>query len=87
VLTVFYTLLSVSLLVPVLAGLYLERVGTPEALAAIGCGVGCVLVVHLASAGRGFGGLSPALFGLLAAALGCALVAVWRRPGRSATAG
>ena len=39
VIGVFYGLLGVSLFVPILAGLYLRRAGTPEALASIGCGV------------------------------------------------
>ncbi len=38
-LTIFYALLTVSLFVPVLGGLYTRRAGTPEALAAIAFGV------------------------------------------------
>ena len=75
VLTIFYTLLSVCLFVPVLAGLYVRRVGTPETLAAIGAGVGAVLIRQL---GGGAGWLSPALCGLVAAGLACALVALLR---------
>ena len=71
-LTVFYSLLSVSLFVPVLAGLYLRRAGTPEALAAIGAGIVALAAVHLAAGGRGYGFLSPVLAGLLAAAAACA---------------
>jgi SSS family solute:Na+ symporter len=86
VLSVFYTLMSVSLFVPVVAGLYLARAGTPEALAAIAGGVSVTAAVYLATAGTGIGPLSPALLGLLAAAVGCAVVMVWRwgvvdRPG------
>ena len=78
VLSIFYTLLSVSLFVPVVAGLYLRRVGTPEALTAILGGVTLVVALHTATGGRGVGPLSPAMAGLLAAAIGCAAVAFVR---------
>jgi SSS family solute:Na+ symporter len=73
-LTIFYTLLSVSLFVPVLAGLYVARASTPEALAAIGCGVATVLLVQFSTGGKGVAGLSPALLGLMAASVGFAIV-------------
>jgi SSS family solute:Na+ symporter len=66
-LTIFYTLLTVSLFVPILAGLYVARAGTPHALAAIGGGVTGMLIVQLATGGRGWGVLTPALVGLAAA--------------------
>jgi SSS family solute:Na+ symporter len=79
-LSVFYTLLGVSLFVPILAGLYVRRAGTPEALAAIAAGIAAMLSVELATTGRGLGGLSPALVGLIAAVAGFTLVLVsrWR---------
>lgn len=77
-LSVFYTVLSVSLFVPVLAGLYVRRVGTPEAAAAIAAGVATLLAAQLATGGRGWAGLTPALLGLLAAMAGCLIVAVIR---------
>ena len=46
-LSVFYTFLSVSLLVPVVAGLHSRKPGTPEALAAIGAGVATVVAARL----------------------------------------
>ena len=46
VLIVFYTLLTVSLFVPVMAGLYLRRLGTPEALASIVAGGAPVRLDH-----------------------------------------
>jgi len=73
VLSLFYSLLTVSLFVPVVAGLYVSRVGTREALAAIACGVVAML------AARTWGFASPALAGLGAAVLGCAVVAVLPR--------
>ncbi len=78
-LSIFYTLLGVSLFVPVVAGLYVKRVGTPETLAAIAAGILLMLATYLATGGRGFGPLSPALVGLIASALACGLVAAGRR--------
>jgi len=73
-LSIFYTLLSVSLFVPILAGLYLRRAGTPEAAAAIGVGVGALVAIQLWTGGQGAFGLTPALVGLLASAVGFVLV-------------
>lgn len=80
VLALFYSLLSVSLFVPVLAGLYVRRAGTPEAFAAIAAGIAVMLAVQLATGGAGFGVVSPALAGLIASAAGCALALAARRP-------
>jgi SSS family solute:Na+ symporter len=65
-LSVFYTLLGVSLFVPVIAGLYVSRTTTNGALASITAGVGGMLAVQLMTAGRGWGQITPALGGLLA---------------------
>ncbi len=73
-LSIFYTLLSVSLFVPILAGLYMRRAGTPEAVAAIGAGVGALMAIQLGTGGRGYAGLTPALIGLIASAAGFAVV-------------
>ena len=78
-LTIFYTLLSVSLFVPVIAGLYTRRPGVPEALAAIGTGVLTVIAFQLLRGGRGIGPLTPALIGLAVAALAFLIVSVVRR--------
>jgi SSS family solute:Na+ symporter len=67
VLSIFYTLLGVSLFVPILGGLFVPRASTREAMSAIVAGVGGMLAVHLSTGGRGFGWISPALIGLLAA--------------------
>jgi solute:Na+ symporter, SSS family len=68
-LSVFYTLLSVSLFVPVVAGLYTRRPGTAAALAAMAGGVAGVLAVR---AGLAPGGAwaTPYTIGLLGAAGG-----------------
>jgi SSS family solute:Na+ symporter len=81
-LTIFYTLLSVSLFVPILAGLYWRRAARVDALAALGIGVGCLLAVQAATAGQGFGGLwTPALIGLIASCAGFLVAQAARRPG------
>jgi len=72
-LSIFYSLVSVSLFVPVLAGLYLRKAGTPEALAAIGSGIAGLAAAQLGTGGRGLGPLPPVLVGLLAAAAAAAL--------------
>jgi SSS family solute:Na+ symporter len=72
-LSVFYSVVTVSLFVPVLAGLYVRKAGTPEALAAIGAGVAALVAAQLGTGGRGLGPLPPVLVGLLAAAAACAL--------------
>jgi len=64
--TVFYSLLGVSLFVPVLGGLYSRRAGQAEALAAIVAGVVTLLVVRFGVAGR-YPWLDPTVSGLVAA--------------------
>lgn len=66
-LTIFYTLLGVSLFVPIVAGLFAPRTTTAGALAAIAGGVAGMLAVQFTTAGRGWGIMTPALAGLLAA--------------------
>jgi SSS family solute:Na+ symporter len=83
-LSVFYSLITVSLFVPVMAGLYLRRAGTPEALTAIGTGATTLLAAQLGTGGRGLGPFPPVLVGLLAAALAGAL-SLALRPHRAAT--
>lgn len=79
-LTIFYALVGVSLFVPVVAGLAGRRGGAPEALASIGAGIVTLLVVQLATEGRGYGLFNPSLIGLFAAAAG--FVLVWLARGR-----
>ena len=82
-LSVFYTLLSVGLFVPVLAGLYSRRAGTPEAVAAIAAGVACVIAAHLAPGAVSRTGANAALVGIIGSAIAFAIVMVSRRGGRS----
>ena len=78
VMGIFYALLGVSLFVPILAGLFVRRAGTPEALAAIAAGVAVMLAVQLTRGPLGVFGLSPALAGILAAGTGFAIVLMSR---------
>jgi SSS family solute:Na+ symporter len=66
-LSVFYTLLGVSLFVPLLAGLYARRAGAGEALAAIAAGVSLVTAAQLAAGGAPIHGFTPAMIGLAGA--------------------
>ena len=74
VLSIFYTLLGVSLFVPILGGLYVRRATTREALAAIAVGVTAMLFVHVTTTGRGYGVLTPALAGIVAASIAFIIV-------------
>jgi solute:Na+ symporter, SSS family len=76
--TVFYSLLGVSLFVPVLGGLYSRRAGQAEALAAIAAGVLTLLVVRFAFAGR-YPWLDPTLSGLVSAGVAFVGVMISRR--------
>ena len=76
-LSIFYTLLTVTLFVPLVAGLYTRRPGRAAALAAIAAGVVGMIAVQGRPAG---GALTPALAGILAAATAFAVVAAARRP-------
>src|SRR4051794_27647131 len=66
-LTIFYTVLGVTLFVPIMAGLYVARTSSTGALVSIGAGVLGMVVVQVATAGRGFAYFTPALAGLMAA--------------------
>ncbi len=77
-LTIFYSILSVSLFVPVVAGLYTRRPGVPEALAAIGAGVVGLAGARLLGLGTLHRFLDPTVVGLVASGLAFALV-LWAR--------
>jgi SSS family solute:Na+ symporter len=72
-LTIFYSLLVVTLFVPVLGGLVTPRAGRAAALAAIAAGVATLALVRLTLAGR-YPWLDPTLGGVVAA--GAAFAAV-----------
>jgi len=66
-LTIFYSLLTVSLFVPIVAGLFVARFASGGALSSIAAGVVVMLIVQFATGGTGWHMLTPALAGLLAA--------------------
>ena len=76
-LTIFYSLLGVSLFVPVIGGLYTRRADSAAALAAIAAGVGTLLTVRF-GAGVSYAWLDPSLAGLTAAAIAFTAVAAAR---------
>ncbi len=79
-LSIFYSLLGVSLFVPIIAGLYVKRAGTPEALASVAAGIGTLLYLRAQPWATGSIWFNPSLAGLGAAAAAFFLVAAVRRP-------
>ena len=77
-LTIFYSLLGVTLFVPVLGGLWTQRSGEPEALSAIATGVVTLFIVALALPARP-SWLDPNLTGIVAAAIAYVAVMAFRR--------
>ena len=67
VLTVFYTLLGVTLFVPIVGGLYVPRTTARDVWPAIAAGVATMLLMQATTGARGWGAVTPALGGLLAA--------------------
>ncbi len=53
--------------IAILGGLFVPKAGTREAVGAILAGVLVMLAIHLSTGGRGYGWLSLALLGLVAA--------------------
>jgi solute:Na+ symporter, SSS family len=77
-LTIFYQILAVSMFVPVMAGLYVGRIGAPEAIAATGAGLAIIAAMRLGNAGPWVWGLTPSMWGLVAAAVAALLVTLVR---------
>jgi SSS family solute:Na+ symporter len=82
-LSVFYTLVGVSLFVPIVAGLYMRRPRSLDALAAVAGGVVAVVVAQLWNAGKPIGVFTPAMLGLAAAVIAFALAGLAARPAAS----
>jgi SSS family solute:Na+ symporter len=79
-LSIFYTLLGVSLFVPVVGGLFTKQPGTPEAMTAIVAGIGaCLAALFVPHAAVWW--LDPGVAGLAAAAIGFVVVWVTRTVG------
>jgi SSS family solute:Na+ symporter len=77
-LSIFYSLLSVCLFVPVIVGLLDRRLGEVEVLSAIAAGVSALLVAQI-----GGGRFNPALVGLVAAATAYVLIRLTGSSGSS----
>ena len=82
-LTIFYSILSVALFVPLIAGLYSTRPNAHGALATIAGSVLVMVLVHLSTNGDGMGGVSPATWGIGTAALIMALHMMYKREEKS----
>ena len=78
-LSIFYTIMGVSLFVPILAGLYNERATSADALAAIIAGIGIVGGWQIFFNGAAIGGVTPAMGGLTGAILSFLVVHILRR--------
>lgn len=79
VLRIFYSLLTVSLFVPMVAGLHFPSIKTPEALASIAGGVGGMLAVRLLHSGPTVSGGLETAAGLAISLLCCVTMALLRR--------
>jgi solute:Na+ symporter, SSS family len=65
----FYSLLVVTLFVPIVAGLYTRSTSRRQGLASL-LGVPVLIVVQVLTAGAGYGPFTPVISGVLASALG-----------------
>lgn len=80
-LSFFYSVLAVSLFVPIVAGLNFKRLGRSEVIASIVGGMTIMLAMQLATGGKGTHGITPALAGL-AASIACAGIVTMSANGR-----
>lgn len=76
-LSIFYSLMSATLFVPLLGGLFINDAKSRDAIAAIIGGVGTLLGVYFGTTGRGW--WDPSLWGLIGSAAGFALSYLTRR--------
>ncbi|MGY8798837.1 MAG: sodium:solute symporter family protein [Longimicrobiales bacterium] len=82
-LTVFYSVMSVCLFVPIVVGLHTRRPGVPEVLTGIAAGVSVLFAVRLSGITDTNRLLDPTLLGIMASAAAFALVFFVRRPAAS----
>jgi SSS family solute:Na+ symporter len=78
-LSIFYTIMGVSLFVPILAGLFNGRAASMDALAAIVAGITVVGGWRVLYAGKAMAGITPAMGGLTAAIVTFFVVQTLRR--------
>jgi SSS family solute:Na+ symporter len=79
-LSLFYSVLSAGLFVPVVAGLLLPRVGRTHALTAMVTGVAVTALMHVATRGAGAWQLAPVVWGLAASGASLLLALALVRP-------
>jgi len=84
-LTVFYSVMSVCLFVPIVVGLHTRRPGVPEVLTGIAAGVSVLFAVRLSGITDTNRLLDPTLLRIVASAAAFALVFLVRRPSASNT--
>lgn len=72
-LTIFYTLLTAALILPIIVGLYIKRVTARAALASMIASVSVTFAIHYLSNKQGYGGVPPAIFGMAVGAVVMAL--------------
>ena len=78
-LSIFYTIMGVSLFVPIIAGLYSSRATSIDALAAIVAGIGIVGGWRIFYGGATINGVTPAMGGLAGAIVAYLVVHTFRR--------
>src|SRR5262245_59827157 len=78
-LSIFYSLIGATLLMPVIGGLYFMRARSTEALVSIVCGISALLFVQYGTARSGW--LNPNLWGLIGSAIGYFVTLALRRSG------
>lgn len=75
----FYSVLGVSLFVPLLGGLFVRRFDRVGALAAIVGGIVVMVALRLGTGGKGIGMVTPAMGGLIASLGAAAITLAFRR--------
>ena len=76
-LTMFYSVMVVTLFAPILGALLLPKAGGSSALAAMLVGVATLFTVHMVTGGAGYGWVSPSFLGMLASGLTYLILAVF----------
>ncbi len=76
-LTIFYTLLTAALMLPLVVGLYSKKVQANAALAAMFVSVSVTFAVHFLTEGKGYASLPPAIFGITIGAIALVIVNIF----------
>lgn len=86
-LTIFYTLLTAALFLPLIAGLYSTRVNARAAIISIVISVTVTLALEVASKGQGVLGAPSLIFGVTAGGLAMLITTAFAKPSTSARPG